>query len=146
VGLVLVLSAFGVLDTYVGIVIAHIGITIPYTVRTVTMSLMSVDRRVEEAALVHGASPLHVFWRVTLPLIRPGVIAGGVIAFLISFEETTISLFIVSIRASTLPTEIYRYLEISTDPQIAALSVILILISVAVVVVLERLVGLRKAI
>ncbi len=146
VGLVLVLSAFGVLDTYVGIVIAHIGITIPYTVRTVTMSLMSVDRRVEEAALVHGASPLRVFWRVTLPLIRPGVIAGGVIAFLISFDETTISLFIVSIRASTLPTEIYRYLEISTDPQIAALSVILILISVAVVVVLERLVGLRKAI
>ncbi|WP_332711364.1 ABC transporter permease [Pelagibacterium mangrovi] len=146
VGLVLVLSAFGVLDTYVGIVIAHIGITIPYTVRTVSMSLMSVDRRVEEAARVHGASPLMVFWRVTLPLIRPGVIAGGVIAFLISFDETTISLFIVSVRASTLPTEIYRYLEISTDPQIAALSVILILISVAVVVALERLIGLRKAI
>lgn len=146
VGLVLVLAGFGLLDSYPGIVLAHLGVTIPYTVRTVSMSLMSVDRRVEEAALVHGASPLQVFWRVTLPLIRPGVIAGGVIAFLISFDETTISLFIVSVKTSTLPTEIYRYLEISTDPQIAALSVLLILISLVVVVVLERLVGLRKAV
>lgn len=146
VGLVLVLAGFGLLDSYLGIVLAHLGVTIPYTVRTVSMSLMSVDRRVEEAALVHGASPLQVFWRVTLPLIRPGIIAGGVIAFLISFDETTISLFIVSIKTSTLPTEIYRYLEISTDPQIAALSVLLILISLVVVVVLERLVGLRKAV
>lgn len=146
VGLVLVLAAFKLLDSYVGIVIAHLGVTIPYTVRTVTMSLMSVDRRVEEAALVHGASPLQVFWRVTLPLIRPGIIAGGVIAFLISFDETTISLFIVSVKTSTLPTEIYRYLEYSTDPQIAALSVVLILISVAVVVVVEKLIGLRKAV
>lgn len=146
VGLVLVLAGFGLLDSYLGIVLAHLGVTIPYTVRTVSMSLMSIDRRVEEAALVHGASPLQVFWRVTLPLIRPGIIAGGVIAFLISFDETTISLFIVSVKTSTLPTEIYRYLEISTDPQIAALSVLLILISLVVVVVLERLVGLRKAV
>jgi putative spermidine/putrescine transport system permease protein len=146
VGLVLVLAGFGLLDSYVGIVLAHLGVTIPYTVRTVSMSLMSVDRRVEEAALVHGASPFNVFWRITLPLIRPGIIAGGVIAFLISFDETTISLFIVSVKTSTLPTEIYRYLEISTDPQIAALSVVLILISLAVVVILERLVGLRKAV
>lgn len=146
VGLVLVLAGFGLLDSYVGIVLAHLGVTIPYTVRTVSMSLMSVDRRIEEAALVHGASPFNVFWRITLPLIRPGIIAGGVIAFLISFDETTISLFIVSVKTSTLPTEIYRYLEISTDPQIAALSVVLILISLAVVVVLERLIGLRKAV
>jgi putative spermidine/putrescine transport system permease protein len=69
-----------------------------------------------------------------------------VIAFLISFDETTISLFIVSIHSSTLPTEIYRYLEYSTDPQIAALSVILILISVVLVVLVERLIGLRKAV
>jgi putative spermidine/putrescine transport system permease protein len=146
VGLVLVLSAFGLLDSYPGVVLAHLGVTIPYTVRTVSMSLMAVDRRIEEAALVHGASSLQVFWRVTLPLIRPGIIAGGVIAFLISFDETTISLFIVSVKTSTLPTEIYRYLEYSTDPQIAALSVVLILISVGIVVLLEKLVGLRKAV
>lgn len=146
VGLVLVFANFGLLDSYPGVALAHLGVTIPYTVRTVSMSLASVDPRTEEAALIHGASPLRVFWHVTLPLIRPGLIAGGVIAFLISFDETTISLFIVSVRSSTLPTEIYRYLERSTDPQIAALSVILILISIVLVVVVERLTGLRKAV
>jgi putative spermidine/putrescine transport system permease protein len=145
VGILLVIAPLGLLDSYPGIVLAHLGITIPYTVRTITMSLMAVDRRVEEAALVHGASPAKVFWRITLPLVRPGLIAGAVIAFLISFDEATISLFIVSVKASTLPTEIYHYLEYSTDPQIAALSVILILISIVMVVVVERLIGLRKA-
>ncbi|EJJ31413.1 ABC transporter permease [Rhizobium sp. CF142] len=145
VGIMLVIAPLGLLDSYPGIVLAHLGITIPYTVRTITMSLMSVDIRIEEAALVHGASPRMVFWRITLPLVRPGVIAGGVIAFLISFDEATISLFIVSVKASTLPTEIYHYLEYSTDPQIAALSVILILISVGVVVAVEKLIGLRRA-
>ncbi|WP_126975015.1 ABC transporter permease [Frigidibacter oleivorans] len=145
VGIMLVLAPLGLLDSYRGIILAHLGITVPYTVRTITMSLMAVDRRVEEAAMVHGAAPLTVFRRITLPLIRPGLIAGGVIAFLISFDEATISLFIVSVKTSTLPTEIYNYLEISTDPQIAALSVILILISIAVVIAVERLVGLRKA-
>lgn len=145
VGIMLVLSPVGLLDTYPGIVLAHLGITIPYTVRTISMSLSAIDPRVEEAAMVHGASPWMVFRRITLPLIKPGLIAGGVIAFLISFDEATISLFIVSSRTSTLPTEVYHYLEMRTDPQIAALSVLLILISVAVVVMVERLIGIRKA-
>jgi len=145
VGIMLVLAPIALLDTYMGIVLAHLGITIPYTVRTIMASLMAVDRRVEEAALVHGARPLQVFWRITLPLVRPGLISGAVIAFLISFDEATISLFIVSVKSSTLPTEVYRYLEHSTDPQIAALSVILILISIGVVVLVERLIGLRRA-
>jgi len=105
VGIMLVLAPIALLDTYAGIVLAHLGITIPYTVRTIMASLMAVDRRVEEAALVHGAPPLQVFWRITLPLVRPGLISGAVIAFLISFDEATISLFIVSVRSSTLPTE-----------------------------------------
>ncbi|MGU3575586.1 ABC transporter permease [Brucellaceae bacterium C25G] len=145
VGVMLVLGPIGLLDSYTGLFLAHLGITTPYTVRTITMSLMAVDPRIEEAALIHGASPAMVLWRITLPLVRPGLIAGAVIAFLISFDEATISLFIVSVKSFTLPTEIYHYLEYSTDPQIAALSVILILISMAVVVLVERLIGLRKA-
>lgn len=145
VGLMLVFAPLGLLDSYGGIILAHLGITIPYTVRTITMSLLAVDTRLEEAALIHGARPFIVFRRITLPLMRPGLIAGAVIAFLISFDEATLSLFIVSTHTSTLPTQIYHYLEYSTDPQIAALSVLLILVSVVVVVILERLVGLRRA-
>lgn len=70
VGVMLVLGPLGLLDSYTGIFLAHLGITTPYTVRTITMSLMAVDRRVE-AARVHGASPAMVLWRITLPLVRP---------------------------------------------------------------------------
>jgi putative spermidine/putrescine transport system permease protein len=145
VGLLLIFAQLGLLDTYVAVVLAHLGITIPYVVRTVSISLLAVDQRVEEAARVHGASPAIVFRRVTLPLIRPGLIAGAAIAFLVSFDESTISLFIVNTRVSLLPVEIFHYIEIRTDPQIAALSVVLILISVMLVVLVERLIGLRKA-
>jgi len=145
VALLLVLSVLGLLDSWAGLVLAHTGITLPYVVRTVSMGLRAVDPRCEEAARTLGASPATVFRRITLPLIAPGVVAGGVIAFLISFDEAVISLFITGTRTSTLPVEVYRYIEYRTDPQVAALSVLLILVSVVAVVVVERLLGLRKA-
>ena len=144
-GILLVLAPFGLIDTYTGIVLAHVGITLPYVVRTVSGSLTSVDLRCEEAARVHGAPGFTVFRRITLPLIRPGIIAGAVTAFLISFDEATISLFIVGNRVSILPVEIYRYIQYRTDPQVAAVSVILILISVTLVALVERAVGLNRA-
>jgi putative spermidine/putrescine transport system permease protein len=145
VGILLVLSPVHLLDSYTGLVIAHVGITIPYVIRTVSLSLANVDPRCEEAARVHGASPLDVFWRVTLPLAAPGLVAGGVIAFLVSFDEAVIALFISAERVRTLPLEIFRYVEFRTDPQVAALSVLLILISMMLMVLVERIVGLRKA-
>ena len=75
----------------------------------------------------------------------PGILAGAVIAFLISFDEAVISLFVVGPNATTLPVEIYRYVEYRSDPQIAALSVVLIVISLLFVILLERLIGLRRA-
>jgi putative spermidine/putrescine transport system permease protein len=144
-GLLLVLSPTGLTGTYPGLILAHLGITVPYVVRTTTMSLLTADTSCEEAARVLGANPWATFMRITLPLIRPGVIAGAVIAFLISFDEAVISLFVVGSGATTLPVEIFRYVQYRTDPQVAALSVVLIAISVVLVVVLERLVGLRRA-
>jgi putative spermidine/putrescine transport system permease protein len=143
--LLLLLSRLQMLDTYTGVVFAHIGITLPYVVRTVAISLQGVDPRLEEAARVHGASPIKAFWLVTIPAIRPGIVTGAIIAFLVSFDEAVVSLFIVNTRVSTLPVEIYHYIEYRTDPQVAALSVVLVLISVLLVSVVERLYGLRKA-
>lgn len=145
VGVLLVLAPIHLLDSYTGLVMAHVGITIPYVIRTVSLSLAAVDPRCEEAARVHGASPLTVFRRVTLPLAAPGLIAGGVIAFLVSFDEAVIALFITSERVRTLPLEIFKYIEFRTDPQIAALSMMLILVSMALMTLVERVVGLRKA-
>lgn len=143
--LLLVLTPFGLTGTYPGLVLAHLGITVPYVVRTTMMSLLTVDTSCEEAARILGANPARTFLRVTLPLVRPGVLAGAVIAFLISFDEAVISLFVVGSGTTTLPVEIFRYVQYRTDPQVAALSVVLIAISVALVVLVERAVGLRRA-
>ena len=142
--LLLVLAPLRITGTYAGLIIAHLSITVPYVIRTTSMSLLTLNRSCEEAARTLGASAWTTFRRVTLPLIAPGVLAGGAIAFLISFDEAVISLFVVGPRATTLPVEIFHYVESRTDPQIAALSVVLIAISVLFVVIIERVMGLRR--
>lgn len=144
-GLLLVFQPMGLAGTYLGIVIAHFGITVPYVIRTTLMSLKTSDVRCEEAARVHGANSFTTFRRVTLPIIAPGLIAGAAMAFIISFDEAVISLFVAGSGRTTLPVEMFRYLQYRSDPAVAALSVILIAISVALVVVIERVVGLRRA-
>lgn len=142
--LLLLFSPVRLTDTYPGLVLAHLGITIPYTIRTVSASLATADTRCEEAARVLGAGPFTTFRRVTLPLIRPGLVAGAVTSFLISFDEAVISLFVTGSRVSPLPVQILKYVQYRTDPQVAALSVYVILLSVLVVVVVERTLGLRR--
>lgn len=144
-GLLLVFQPMGLAGTYLGIVIAHFGITVPYVIRTTLMSLKTSDVRCEEAARVHGANSFTTFRRVTLPIIAPGLIAGAAMAFIISFDEAVISLFVAGSGRTTLPVEMFRYLQYRSDPAVAALSVMLIAISVALVVVIERVVGLRRA-
>jgi putative spermidine/putrescine transport system permease protein len=143
--LLLTLSPWGLTGSYPGLVLAHFAITIPYVVRTTAMSLLTADLSCEEAARILGANGWTTFRRVTLPLARPGILAGAVIAFIISFDEAVISLFVVGPSATTLPVEIYKYVQYRSDPQIAALSVVLIGISLLVVVVIERVVGLGRA-
>ncbi|WP_152185400.1 ABC transporter permease [Segeticoccus rhizosphaerae] len=142
--LLLVLAPLRITGTYAGLIVAHLSITIPYVIRTASMSLLTLNRSCEEAARTLGASAWVTFRKVTLPLIAPGVLAGGVIAFLISFDEAVISLFVVGPRATTLPVEIFHYVETRTDPQIAALSVVLIAISILFVVIIERVMGLKR--
>lgn len=136
--LLLLLGPAGLTATYPGLVLAHLGITVPYVIRTVVASLSTADTRCEEAARVLGADAFTTFRRVTLPLIRPGVLAGAVISFLISFDEAVISMFITGPATSTLPVELMHYVEYRTDPQVAALSVCLVVISVVAVVLVER--------
>jgi putative spermidine/putrescine transport system permease protein len=82
--------------------------------------------------------------RVTLPLSMPGVLAAAALAFLVSFDETVISLFLVGPRLTTLPVELFRYAENRTDPLVAALAMLLIAIALAVVLLVERMAGLTR--
>lgn len=143
--LLLALTPFGLTGSYPGLVIAHLAITTPYVVRTTMIAMSSADVSCEEAARTLGANGWRVFRRVTLPLAAPGIFAGAAIAFLMSFDEAVIALFVVGPSATTLPVEIFRYVEYRTDPQIAALSVVLIAISLLFIVVIERMVGLKRA-
>lgn len=144
-GLLLILSPFRLVATYPGLIAAHVVLIVPFVIRTSATSLMTLPPEYQEAASGLGATPWHTFRRVTLPLVAPGVIAGAAIAFLVSFDETVVTLFLVGPSLTTLPVEIFRYVEYRTDPSVAALSVILVGVSVVGVVIIERLLGLGKA-
>jgi putative spermidine/putrescine transport system permease protein len=109
-------------------------------------ALSTLPPDLEDAAATLGATPLTVVRRITLPLALPGLIASGALAFLISFDEVVISLFIVGPRLSTLPVEMYRYVEGYADPLVAALAVVLITLSLGVVLLVERLLGFMRAV
>jgi putative spermidine/putrescine transport system permease protein len=132
--------------TIAGLALGHMTITLPFVVRMMTTALATLPPDIEAAAATLGASPWRVIRRVTLPLAAPGLIACTALSFLLSFDETVISLFVAGPRAATLPVEMVRYVESRTDPLIAALSTALIAGSLIVVVLVERLVGFARAV
>ena len=131
--------------TYPGLVAAHMVVTLPFVVRIVATALSTLPGDIEDAAATLGASPATVFRRITLPLMLPGVIAAAALAFILSFDEVVISLFVVGPRLSTLPVELFRYVEGRTDPMVAALSTVLILATISAVLIVERSVGVMRA-
>lgn len=143
VALLFTLRGYGLLGTFRGFFLAHVLITLPYTFRAVLGTLRSLDPTFREAALMHGATPLRAFWRVTLPLIRPGIMAGFIFAFLLSFDEVAIGLLIIGPFISTLPVELFSQVVDSADPTVAAVSTVQIVVVGLLLVVTQRLFGLR---
>lgn len=144
--ILLVFVRAGLVATYQGLILAHLCVALPYVVRITAVALSTLKRDAEEAALTLGATPWRTFRHVTLPLMLPGITGAGALCFLVSFDEVVLSLFLTGPRLSTLPVEIFRYVEFRTDPQIAALSVVLIVITVCLVVLVERSVGVMRAV
>ncbi|QZA32699.1 ABC transporter permease subunit [Hydrogenibacillus sp. N12] len=130
--------------TPLGFWIAHVLITFPYVVRFVLAGLSGYDATLERAAQILGARPLRVFWDVTLPLLRPAIVSGGMFAFLTSFDNVTVSLFLVSPKMRTLPTEIFSHMQDAYSPIVASVSSVVVLISVVFIAVLERLYGVGR--
>jgi putative spermidine/putrescine transport system permease protein len=145
-GILLVFVQAKLLGTFTGLVAAHLVVTTPYVIRIITTALSTLPPSVEEAATMLGASPFTVFRRITLPLLMPGFVASAALSFLISFDEVVISLFITGPRLRTLPVEIFDYVDSQTDPLIAAISVVLITATLAIILLIERTLGLSKTI
>jgi spermidine/putrescine transport system permease protein len=121
------------------VVLAHIAFSISYVAIVVRARLAGFDRSLEEAALDLGASPLATFFRVTLPLIMPGIVAGALLVFTISIDDYLITSFVAGVGATTLPLQIYSMLKVAVTPEVNAVSTLLILLTVALIVAAQRL-------
>ncbi|USG65582.1 ABC transporter permease [Brevibacillus ruminantium] len=130
------------LPIYAGLLVGHTVLMLPFIIRVIASSLSNFDFAIEEASLSLGAGRLETFWKVVLPNIRSGIIAAVLIAFLESFNNVDISVFMTGPGVSTLPIQMLTYVENNFDPTIAALSVVLMIITVILMFIIERLMGL----
>lgn len=139
------LAGFGWGDARVNLLLGHVVVTCPYVIRSVTTSLMLVDVNLEDAARTLGASRLRTFRRITLPQIAPGVAAGALFAFMVSFDNYPVTMWLANSQHSPVPMVIMRQLVNVFDPSVPAMSTVIIIFAVVGVLILERLVGLRRA-
>ena len=138
------LTQLGGASTMWGLTAAHTVIILPYVLRLVVAAATGFDRSVAQAAQSLGASTWTVFWRVELPLIVPGVAGGWVIAFINSFDELTMSIFVASASTETLPVKMYNHIAHTINPLLTSVSTVLIFLTLVLMIVLDRFYGLDR--
>ena len=121
------------------VIVSHIAFSVPFVTLVVQARLSGFDKSFEEAAMDLGANELVTFWRVTLPMILPGVLSGGLLAFTLSLDDFVITFFTTGPGATTLPIYVYGLLRRIITPEVNALSTVWILIVLSVVILLQRL-------
>lgn len=137
-------SLTGLRGSLFGLLMAHVVITVPYIVRSALASLSGLDLAVEEAARVLGADGFEAFRLVTLPLIRPGLVAGALFAFITSLDNVPVTIFLISASQTTLPVLIFSSVEMGIDPSVAAVSTLLIVATGIVLLIAERRAGFHR--
>jgi putative spermidine/putrescine transport system permease protein len=135
-------SKIGLLGSRFGLVLGHTMVCVPFVVITVSASLKGFDESLERAAMICGATRLKAFMKITFPIIRPGMISGALFAFIISFDEIVISMFLCGIDTRTLPLKMWEGIRMEINPVIAAVSTLLICLS-AVLLIFAELVRRR---
>jgi putative spermidine/putrescine transport system permease protein len=143
-GFLILAAQIGFSRGFAVVVACHVILVLPFVLRSVYISLKNLDQSYELAAASLGASPLRVLFTVTLPLLLPGLVSGWLFAAILSFNEFTASLFVTSQRTQTLPVAMYNYVREFADPSMAALSVIYIVATAALIALANRFLGLGK--
>lgn len=138
------LTLIGAPGSMWGLTAAHTVLVLPYVLRLVVAAATGFDRTVAHAAESLGASAWTVFRRIELPLIVPGVAGGWLIAFINSFDELTMSIFVASAGTETLPVKMYNHIANTIDPLLASISTVLIALTLALMMVLDRFYGLDR--
>lgn len=129
---------------FILLIIGHVVITSPYVTRSILAALSNFDRSIEEAAMNLGASPLTAFVRVTLPNISAGILGASIFAFIISFSNLTMSIFIGGPRSTTLPIRLWSHLEYAYDPVITTIATVILIITIGLLLILARVSSLDK--
>jgi putative spermidine/putrescine transport system permease protein len=137
-------TMLGAQGTFGGLALAHVVLVVPYVLRLVIAAATGFDRAIAQAAESLGASRWTVFRRVELPLLMPGVAGGWLIAFINSFDELTMSVFVASPATQTLPVKMYHHIVHTIDPLLASISTVLIVLTLALMLALDRLYGLDR--
>lgn len=132
-------TQFGLVGTFPGLVIAHAALGVPYVIVTVTATLSGFDRWLYFAGLSLGTSPFRTFFQVVFPLIRPGVISGALFAFVTSFDEVVLVLFLAGPDQTTIPRQMFSGLREQISPTILAVATVLIVISIFLLLTIELL-------
>lgn len=145
VGVYIFFAEIGLADSYTGLILIHAALGAPFVVTTVSATLQNFNYNLVRASQSLGASPLRTFFRITLPVIAPGLISGALFAFATSFDEVVITLFVAGPNQTTLPRQMFTGIRENISPTIAALATILIIFSTCLLLVLEWLRGRNKA-
>lgn len=144
IGMLMLWSSLFGPTSLLALALGHTVVAMPYVVRTTLAVLASTDPFLEEAARTMGANRFQRLWLVVVPQCVPGLAAGAFFAFNISFDEAVLSLFLRRPGLTTLPVQIYGQLEFSPDPSVAAISAIMIALTILLIVVIDRVVGIKK--
>lgn len=134
-------TAIGLTRSFTRLALGHLVICLPYAIRSISASLYGLDRSLEEAAWTMGATRWRAFRRVAMPLIRPGIASGFLFAFVTSFDNVVVSIYLIGADTVTLPIRILNWIEWQFDPSIAAISAIVLLVTAVLVLAAERLTG-----
>lgn len=129
--------------TMIGILLVHLILCVPFAYRPISVALQNIEPALAEAAMSLGANSRVTFWRVTLPLMRPGIITALIFTFILSFDEATVTLFLVSPDVVTLPVRVFSRVQDTVDPVVPAISTILVVVTLALVILVERTAGLQ---
>ena len=138
-GLFFFYSYTGLAGSYVGVIMAHATLGIPFVIITVTATLVGFDHSLTRAAASLGASPTTAFFRITMPLILPGVISGALFAFVTSFDEVVVVLFVAAHDQQTIPRQMWNGIREQISPAILAVATILVVVSIALLTTVELL-------
>jgi putative spermidine/putrescine transport system permease protein len=144
--LLLFLSHLGLINGFLRLLCGHIIITVPYTIRATLTGMAGIDRSFTEAALILGATERRAFWDITFPLARTGIVGGAIFAFAVSLDDVSISIMLTDAKTYTLPIALISSMRANFDLSIAAASVMLMLFTLALIFILEKTVGIDRAV